>query len=280
MSFKTILVPIPEIAHLRQVLEPAILLAQQQGSHLIGLSTLPAIVIVPGSAFGAGAVIEAHRQVYLERMGKLRENFEEMTRGQSFQSEWRHVDAGYETVTDVVISEGRSADLIVALQDDSSSDYYSGGMEEPERMVIESGRPVLMIPKTGVSVIPAKRVVVAWNGRRESARAVFDALPLLKSADNVEVMWVNPQEDGDAAGDLPGIDICRALTRHGIKCDATQNIRPAGDVGETLLGAARANRADLLVMGCYGHSRFREFIAGGATRRVMQTMTLPVLMSH
>ena len=279
MSYKTILVPLPDQAHIRQVLEPAILLAQKQGSHLIGLSVLPAIVIVPGSAYGAGAVIEAHRQAYLEKMGKLREIFEEMTRGQSFQSEWRHVDAGYETVTDVVIAEGRSADLIVALQDDSSADY-SGGMEEPERMIIESGRPVLMVPKAGEFVIPAKRVVIAWNGRRESARAVFDALPLLKSAENVEVLWVNPQEEGDAAGDLPGTDICRALTRHGIKCDVTQNIRPAGDVGLTLLGAARANRADLLVMGCYGHSRFREFVAGGATRRVMQEMNLPVLMSH
>ena len=125
-----------------------------------------------------------------------------------------------------------------------------------------------------------QRIVVAWNARRESARAVFDALPLLKKAREVIVVWVNPQEDGEAAGDLPGVDICTALARHGVKCEATQNIRPSLDVGATLLTTVKNNASDMLVMGCYGHSRLREFVFGGATRHVLENMTVPVLMSH
>ena len=109
---------------------------------------------------------------------------------------------------------------------------------------------------------------------------MFDALPLLKKASEVIVVWINPQEDGEAAGDLPGVDICTALARHGVQCEATQNIRPSANVGATLLSTVKNNAADMLVMGCYGHSRLREFVFGGATRHVLESMTVPVLMAH
>lgn len=279
MSYKTILVPLPDAERMHQVLEPAIMLARQQNAHLVGMSVLPTIVIIPGSQYGAAEVIEQHRIIYKEKMAALRAAFEEMTSRHAFTSEWLHVDAGYETITDVVARHARSVDLVVVLQDDSGS-VYLGSVEDPEQLVMECGRPAFIVPKAGNPKVPPKRIVVAWNGRREAARAVFDALPLLKAAESVAVLWVDPQDEGGAAGDLPGIDICRALARHGVKCDVTQNIRPNMDVGVTLIEAVKANAADLLVMGCYGHSRFREFIAGGATRFIIRNMTTPVLMSH
>ncbi len=125
-----------------------------------------------------------------------------------------------------------------------------------------------------------KKVLVAWNARREAARAVFDALPLLQQADEVKVVWVNPQAEGAAPVDVPAGDICAALARHGVKCEATEVAHPRSGVGRTLLARAAEYGSDLLVMGCYGHSRLREFVLGGASRHVLEHMTIPVLMSH
>ena len=109
---------------------------------------------------------------------------------------------------------------------------------------------------------------------------MFDALPLLKKADDVKVIWIDPQGDSDTVGDLPAADLCAALARHGVKCEETASVSPKLSVGETLLFEATKFGWDMLVMGCYGHSRLREFILGGASRHVLQNMTLPVLMSH
>jgi nucleotide-binding universal stress UspA family protein len=94
------------------------------------------------------------------------------------------------------------------------------------------------------------------------------------------VVWVNPQEEAGSAADVPAGDICAALARHGVKCEATEVARPHASVGKTLLMRAAEHRSDLLVMGCYGHSRLREFVLGGASRHVLEHMTIPVLMSH
>ena len=278
MSYKTILVHMGDVAKQQSLLTAAVALARQSDAHLVGLCVVPPVIVVPGGDSGPAIVLDEHRTVFRAGMAKLRAGFEDATRGQSFQAEWCEADAGYGNIEDVVIDHGRTADLIVAARPDPKA--ASGQLDAPERLVIESGRPVLLVPLIGHQTAPAKRVVVAWNGRREAARAVFDAMPVLKMAEEVVVLWVNPQAEGDAAGDLPGADICRALARHGVKCSATQNVRPAPDVGNTLLAAVKSQGGELLVMGCYGHSRLREFVFGGATRHVLQHMDVPVLMSH
>ena len=93
------------------------------------------------------------------------------------------------------------------------------------------------------------------------------------------VLWINPEQD-KTAQDIPGADLCTTLARHGVKCEASAIDRPEQSVGETLLARVRHTHADLLVMGCYGHSRLREFILGGTTRHVLKEMSVPVLMSH
>ena len=279
MSYKTILVHLADLKKQKSLLNAAVALARENDAHLIGLCVVPPVIIVPGTDSGQAIVLEEHRTAFRADMAKLRRGFEAATRGHSFQAEWCEADAGYGNINDVVVDHGRTADLIVAALPDPKVGT-SGQLDAPERLVIESGRPVLLVPHRGEQAAAPKRVVIAWNGRREAARAVFDALPLLKQADEVIVLWINPQKDGEAAGDLPGVDICRTLARHGVKCSATQNVRPAPDVGQTLLSAVKAQGGDLLVMGCYGHSRFREFVFGGATRHVLSHMDVPVLMAH
>ena len=279
MSYKTILLHMADVAKQPDLLAAAVPLARQNKAHLIGLSVLPSIIVIPGGESGPAIIIEEHRTAFRADMAKLRAGFDEATRGQPFAAEWCEADARIDKVVDVVVEHGRTADLIVAGQPDPKGAAFSQ-LDPPEQLVFGSGRPVLLVPHQGRCTLPAKRVVVAWNGRREAARAVFDALPLLQQAGEVVVLWVDPQKDGEAAGDLPGVDICRALARHGVKCSTTQNVRPAPDVGTALLASVKSEGADLLVMGCYGHSRFREFVFGGATRHVLKHMDVPVLMSH
>ena len=279
MSYKTILVHLTDMRRQANLVDVATSVAGQDNARLVGLCVVPPIVVIAGAEGGPPVIIEEHRTAYRSQMARLRDSFEAATRAQTYQAEWREADPGYADAATLIIDQGRSADLIIAIQTDPEW-QYSAQLEAPERLVLESGRPVLLIPKSGTFSSPAKRVVVAWNGKREAARAVFDALPLLQQAKDVVVLWVDPQKDGDMAGDLPGVDICQALDRHGVNCETTQTIRPSTDVGDALLSAVRSHAADLLVMGCYGHSRLREFVFGGASRYVLQHMLVPVLMSH
>lgn len=280
MPYKTIMVHLVDQRRAPRVLGAMLPLAVQMNAHLIGIAVLPPYVIVPGiDVAGAPVTVDQHRDAYREDMAKIKGMFLGATQGQTITSEWCETDAGFGTVAAAVIDHGRSADLIAVSQQDSDW-AYSSMLEEPERLAIESGRPLLLIPNAGKATMPAKRITVAWNGRREAARAVFDSLPLLKGADEINVVWVNPDSDYAKAGDLPSADICATLARHDVKCQATQTSAIGGDVGVELLRQAAAFGSDLLVMGCYGHSRLREFVLGGASRDVLNQMRLPILMSH
>ena len=145
-----------------------------------------------------------------------------------------------------------------------------------ESVLFGSGRPVLIVPYIHV---PARlgTVVIAWDEGRPAARAVADALPLLALADRVEIVSVT---DGGRETPLPSKNMARHLARHGIRAEATRLVRGEVGIADTLLSYAADVDAGLIVMGGYGHSRLREIVLGGTTRTILQTMTVPVLMSH
>jgi nucleotide-binding universal stress UspA family protein len=153
----------------------------------------------------------------------------------------------------------------------------------PQELVIEaalfhSGRPVVVVPyiqKTGITL---DRVLVCWDGGCQAARAIADAFPFLHRAKAVEVVIVATEPL--KSDDLPGADIGRHLGRHDLKVDLKRIVRGGIDVAETILSYAADVSADFIVMGGYGHSRFREFILGGTTRGLLSSMTIPTLMSH
>jgi nucleotide-binding universal stress UspA family protein len=144
-------------------------------------------------------------------------------------------------------------------------------------LAVESGRPVLVIPYAGRYAEIGRNAVVAWKATREAARAAFDALPLLKSAQNVQILEVNEDHVGET---VPDTAIAAALGRHGIK--PTHRVSGAADIatGDEILSRIADASADLLVMGAYGHSRMREFVLGGVTRHISRHMTAPTLWSH
>ena len=180
--------------------------------------------------------------------------------------------------------EGRCADLIVAGQDDPKDpDSYLGDFF-PENLVLSCGRPVLLVPNAGNERSTGGRVLVAWDGSREATRAVHDALPFLRAAASTTILTVNGMHagrDDDERIRLPGADIATVLARHGVQVEVADTETGAGgSVGEVLLSQVADGGVDLLVMGAYGHARWRELMMGGATRTILKSMTVPVLMSH
>lgn len=281
MAYKTVLVHCNDKTRSVRAMQAAADVAQRFQAHLVGVSVVPPVAVIPGGMPGApdAIVLEEHSLAYRRNSPDLRAAFEAAAGGRSSGVEWREAEAGSSTVADVVLQHARAADLVIASQSDPGW-QWTAYFDIADRLAVESGRPVLIIPKDGSHKGFGKKVLVAWNARREAARAVFDALPILQCAKDVKVVWVNPQSELETAGDLPAADICAALARHGVKCQATEQIRPRVGVGETLLACAEDFSADLLVMGCYGHTRLREFVFGGASRHVLNHMSIPVLMSH
>lgn len=169
------------------------------------------------------------------------------------------------------------ADLLVLGQPDPAA---STAADVPADFVasvlVGSGKPALVLPCVGAPEVIGSVALVAWKASRESARALAASLPLLQRAGQVHVaIW-----DEESPGDEPAPGLEAWLASHGVQATFHSNGRATADIGQYLLSIASDLGADLLVMGCYGHSRSREWVLGGATRSVLASMTLPVLMVH
>jgi nucleotide-binding universal stress UspA family protein len=203
--------------------------------------------------------------------------FSRMTANRPFVAEWRAEKGPHIDPTGVVIEHSRSADLIVAGQTDHDWDT-SPFQDVAEHLALGSGRPVLVVPYIGRYAEIGRNVVIAWKAGREAARAVFDALPILKRAEQVQILEID--EGGGRRGPSVDSSIAVALARHGIKPDVRTSV--AGDIGigDEILSRLADMGADLLVMGAYGHSRMRQLVFGGVTRHIARHMTVPTLFSH
>lgn len=194
--------------------------------------------------------------------------------------ETRMIECEIGDLPDELALHVRYADLALIGQPEET-----GGMAGPQRALLEellfhSGRPVLIVPWAGTSKPAPKTVMVAWDASGTAARALADALPILRHADKVVVL-VAIDDKPNSHGDEPGADIALHLARHDIDVDV-RRIPLGSDVSaaDLLLSQAADLGADMMVMGGYHHSRIREAVLGGVTRTIVDTMTVPVLMSH
>jgi nucleotide-binding universal stress UspA family protein len=147
-----------------------------------------------------------------------------------------------------------------------------------EVVVIASGRPALVLPRGHDTGVPGDRIAIAWKESPESARALQAAMPFLRHASRVDVLaW---SETGPARMGGEALDLESYLRAHGVQATCHHEGHEAGSLGERLLERVRELEADLLVMGCYGHSRAREWMLGGVSRTVLAEMQLPVLLAH
>jgi nucleotide-binding universal stress UspA family protein len=145
-----------------------------------------------------------------------------------------------------------------------------------ETTLFESGRPMIMVPYIQKGLLKLNKVMVCWDGSRQAARAIGDAMPLLAKAGRVEIVII--ANDPGKQDEIEGVDMGQHLARHGLKVEV-QRI-PGVDVADALLSHAADSGADFMVMGGYGHSRLREFVLGGVTRTIFHSMTVPTLMAH
>lgn len=279
MAYKTIFVQINDAERAERLLAPAVQLADRYEAHLVCLHVSPGLLYVPPlpSAGGIVSMIKQHEREVCE---KIQHAFDDMTRGRAFASEMRFLNPrGREDLSALVMQHVRTADLVVASQIDGSVDTTTV-LDFPERLAMESGRPVLMIPLTGIPASVGMKALVAWNGSKEAARATFDALPLLRQAKKVTVLGIAQVRGKGDALPLPDTAIGATLARHG--CDVTVKTVSAAEhsVGEEILVQVKAEGADLLVMGAYGHTRLRELVFGGATRHITRHLTVPTLLGH
>jgi len=147
-------------------------------------------------------------------------------------------------------------------------------------LLMHSGRPVLLVPQGVTISAPARRVVIAWKPTAEAARAVHEALPLLAPSSQIDVLMIDPQVAEGGHGEQPGADIARHLARHGLRVNVVSLPREGRSDGVAILRHVQDVGADLLVMGGYGHTRWREVVLGGATRSILESARTAVLFSH
>ena len=245
--------------------------AHLTGLHPMGWSRLPGYVELE---LPATFLDEQRRQLEgLARQAETR--FHEATRRRGIQGEWR-VDTG--DIIGITKLHARYADLTIVGQGIDLKDAPHDLRFLPQELALGVGRPVLVVPRYGTFDTVGERVLVAWNGSREATRAVHDALPILKLATNVTVLSIDPERDTGER--MPSADIALHLARHGVAAEGMSTLGLDISVGDLLLSRTSDLGADLIVMGAYGHSRVREMVLGGATRHILQHMTVPVLMSH
>lgn len=277
MNYKDIVVQIADGPDCATRLQVAISLAELHQAHVTGLYVEPPL---PMSAFPEipvpVEVIDAQEALAAQRLATLEQQFAQATSHAGVSAEWRvsHAD----TVTALNVN-ARYADLLITgYSEDGSVSWFD--VAATKHIALESGRPVLVVPCSAPVTTLGERILVAWNGSREAVRAVHDALPLLKRASFVQVVVINPSVGYGEHGAVPGADICLHLARHGIQAEAYVGHADSSTIGAALHAQATAIGADLVVMGAYGHSRFRELVLGGVTRHLLQHLQVPMLMAH
>lgn len=278
MPIKTILVHLDAAPRCAARVSIAAQLARSFGSHLVGLAPTGRadLALSMTSAIPDGLEFIQLSARYLHgRAEASAEQFRAQVEPLALPSFEAQVVE--DPPVDAVVDLGRCSDLVVVGQPEPGTLVETVASDFAEDVLMNVGRPVILVPFAGAFPSVGRRVLVAWNGGRESAVAARDALPFLQAADHVELLSIGRLEGARHGNGLD--DAQRWLARHGVEARA-RAASDAGDVGETLLSRAADLGADLVVMGAYGHSRMRQWALGGATRSMLAHMTVPVLMAR
>lgn len=283
MAYKNLLLHLDTTKACAKRVEVALALAARCNAHLSALYCMGEFQL-PGWADVPQHLAREYVSREEDRAQKTIEDFEARAKraGVSYETRTARVATSY--IPEEVAMHARYSDLAILGQIDPD-DVPEGGRDLVEEVALSCGRPVLVVPYIGAAkddgdVALGRRVMVAWDAGREATRAVNDALPLLQKAERVDLLAVNPVKGYRRHGEEPGADIALHLARHDVKVEVQHLEVHDIEAGDTILSRLSDEGSDLLVMGCYGHSRLRELVLGGATRSVLEHMTVPVLMSH
>ena len=278
MAFKDILVHVDGSKTDAARIEAAAGLARRHDAHLIGLFVRRS-PMVPEYAWVhlTQDILNAQEKAMRESAESAEAAFNKAVKQSGVASEWRSPTG---EIVEQVALNARYADVVVIGQEDEEGPVATGTGSLADRLVMSIGRSALVIPYVGKYETFGDRVLVAWDASRQASRAVHDAMPFLEKAKEVHVLAVNPIKGETGHGEAPGADISTHLARHGVKAEAHYINASDMDVGSMLLSRLADEGCDMMVMGAYGHARFRELVLGGVTRHILDHMTAPVLMSH
>lgn len=275
MSIKSILVHVDNASRSKACLAAALSISDQYDCHVTGIANkVPSYMPAYAAAQVPPEVFTAFDEEQDRMLVKAREEFEEAMKGASWldRSAW---EVGENDLATTIADRARYHDLVILRQEAEDRDLgiYEG---VPDEVILTAGRPVLVIPYIDPGNNFGKSILIGWSNTRESARAVQDAMPFLKRAEKVHIFSANPREEEE----VPGAELARYLSEHGITAEVSRTISNDIDVGDMLLNDAAESGHDMIVMGGYGHRRIREMILGGVTRHILAHMTVPVLFSH
>jgi nucleotide-binding universal stress UspA family protein len=279
MAYKSLMTFVTDAATIRPALDAAITLARRQDAHL-DVCCLGVDHTQPGY-FYAGAPAMIYQET-LDRARAEAEALEKTVRERLGREDirWGAESAVVQIggLAGLVGLRARFSDLVI-----QPKPYGEGRTPDAEAVVeaalFEGKAPVLVLPEAGLPATLGRRIAVAWNQSDEALVAIRRALPMLLAADQVDIVVVDPPAQGPERSD-PGGMLTQMLARHGVRAEVSVIAKTMPRVSDVLCRHAREHDADMIVMGAYGHSRFREAILGGATRHMLEIASMPVLMAH
>jgi nucleotide-binding universal stress UspA family protein len=257
--------------------EFAISVADAFGAHVLGMA-YSYDPIIPGMVMGGipPEFIDSQRAESNKKARTAVARFEASAKRAGISAETNIQNASVSGAGDSFGRLARRFDLVVVGQAEDDQSMPEEVLDEAA--LFESGRPVVFVPYIQKAGLTLERVMVCWDGSRAATRAIADSLPFLQKAKQVEIVMI--ADKADKGAEIPGVDLGQHLARHGLKVEVKRITSAEIDVASTILSYAADSGADMIVMGGYGHSRLREFVLGGVTKSILDTMTVPVLMSH
>ncbi|KQZ13166.1 MULTISPECIES: universal stress protein [unclassified Mesorhizobium] len=274
--FKTIVAILQSEHDAGRVLECAIPLAKQFGSHLVGIhaEAMP-VPYTSATGFPDAEFLQVSSEINKEQSAKLKALFLGKIESSGLSFEWRSLETFTGDSAISGIPSVRTADLVIAAQRDVDGDASA----DVDTLVYDAGRPVLVVPKDGPVITSFKRILLAWNGSREAARAAFDALPFIVDAEHTEILVIDPPESVDDM-QAAGAEIAASLSRHGAAVTVVVQETDGDSVEETIQKRLTESGADLVVLGAYSHSWLRQLLFGGVTRSVLRSVPVAAFLSR
>lgn len=277
--FRNILVYIPTESSPRPAVDGSVSLALITGAHLdaiaIGYESSSIPLVADGGA-AVASVFEVEHAQAVERAEAALRVFDVAARNAGVSYATRAVGALPIDAREIICASARLHDLTVVAQPQIEHHSYDNTI--PQELLFQAGGPVLFLPYTFRGAFSAKRIGICWDGSRLAARALRDAMPLLRAADALTVITIDGPDPipSESSSDR----LMRYLANAGLPAKVLSLPASRSEVQSMILSIAADESLDLLVMGGYGHSRLQETILGGVTRDMLRAMTVPVLMSH
>jgi nucleotide-binding universal stress UspA family protein len=277
--FKDLLVHIPSERLARPIVDGGISLAMTHNARLlavsVGYETTASIAIPIGGGPAVAAVVEMEHERAQQRANTALSVFETEARNASISYNVKAITGSLYDAAAQVSALARLADLTIMLQPDAERDTFDNAL--PVEVLFQCGGPVLFIPRNQRRSLDFKRVGIAWDGSRLAARAIRDSTPFLRMAKEIAIVSVNEPSKSENPS---AAELAAHLARHGLTAGFERGSADSADIQQTILSIAADTDLNLIVMGAYGHSWLQERLLGGVTRGMLQSMTVPTLMTH